>query len=193
MRTYLEFLIMLSIGASKRNQLLSLLAEIYLYDLVDVNGNIFKTLCRYRNIIDGLISGMWKYMCYAQEQHPMRRLCLKLSADKKNKLLGLNISSIFEADNDVDKNEHIIPLTDKTGKLIFSMAYSLWFMFGKYHISYMENGKPVDLMEKNKREFYYSRLKDLRTSIAAQVEKSTKEQDMQTLRGFQSEAKDLIK
>jgi hypothetical protein len=192
MRTYLEFLILLSIGASKKNQLLSLLAEIYLYDFVSIGEDVSTALSNYRRIFDGLISGMWKYMCYAQGKHPLKFLCEKLAVDKKNKLLGLNIDSIFEDDNDVDKNEHIAPLGDDIGMLIFSMAYSLWFMFKKYRISYMENGELVDLEKNHPREFYYKRFKDLRIAIAAQVETSTMAQDMQTLRGFQSKAKELI-
>jgi hypothetical protein len=196
-RTYIEFLTMLSIGASKKNQLLSLLAEIYLYDSVVINGiGISNVLCKYVTVIDGLISGMWKYMCYDQERqqkkHPMKRLCENLSKDKKSRFLGSQINNIFEFDNDADKNEHITPLIEAVGKLIFSMVYSLWFMFKKYHISYIENGEPVDLEKKHKREFYYKELEDLRKTIDTQVQTNTMTQDMQTLRGFQSDAKKFI-
>jgi hypothetical protein len=193
MRTYLEFLVMLSIGASKKNQLLSLLAEIYFYDSVVINGTPISSLLRkYIKITDGLISGMWKYMCYSQEKHPIKCLCEALSEDKKGRFLGSQINTVFEADNDIDKNEYIEPLIDDIGMLIFSMVYSLYFMFKKYHVLYMENGEFVNLENKYKREFYYKRFKDLRLAIAAQVQESTMAQDMQTLCGFQSKAKECI-
>lgn len=192
-RNYIEFLVMLSIGLSKKEQLLSLLAEIYLVDSVEVSGSIYRVLIQYNRIYDGLISGMWKYMCYKQEIHPLRKVHDKLSSDDKTEPLSVFISDIVNSNRDIDKNEHIEPMIDETGKLIFSIAYSIWFMSKKYHVSYKIRGEFLDFPNHKQREFYYKELKDLRKSIEEQISLNDVSQDLETLLHLKTNAEQIIK
>ena len=195
MRTYLEFLIMLSIGLNKKNQLLSLLAEIYLIDTTEITmKNIEQTLKDYRRILDGLISGMWKYMCYAQKEHPLQKVYNKLRSNHKTKQLSLSISigDIFNLNPDVDKNTLIEPMIEEAGKLIFSFVYSIWFMFEKHGIKYYEHKKDVDLKKTKKREFFYDKLEPLRKSVEEQIKSNNNEQDLKTLQNLKSDAKKIL-
>ncbi|MCL1934105.1 MAG: hypothetical protein FWF53_09890 [Candidatus Azobacteroides sp.] len=63
--SYIKLLTMLSIGLNQRDQLLSLLAEVYLFKTVRTNDDDIRNILRDCNrILDGITSGMWKYMCY---------------------------------------------------------------------------------------------------------------------------------
>ena len=192
MRNYIEFLVMLSIGLSKKEQLLSLLAEIYLVDSVEINGTIHQILFQYNRIFDGLISGMWKYMCYKQETHPLKKVQEKLDCDESTEHLSVFITDIISSNRDIDKNEHINPMIDEAGKLIFSIAYSIWFMCKKYHVTYHIRGEVLDLATRKPREFYYKNLKDLRKSIEEQISISSMEQDLQTLTNLKTNATQII-
>ena len=192
MRTYLDFLIMLSIGANKKDQLLSLLAEIYLYSEVEINASIKSVLYKYMGIIDALLSGMWKYMCYVQSIHPMKKVCENLAKDKANIRLSTQINNYFETNTDVDQNKNITLLINEIGTLIFSMFYSLWFMSVRYFIPYKENDIHIDLSRKKPGVFFYNKFDYLRKAIDDQVKASSDEQNIATLHGFQDEAKSLI-
>lgn len=192
MRNYIEFLVMLSIGLSKKEQLLSLLAEIYLVDSVEIYGDIHQILFQYNRIFDGLISGMWKYMCYKQEIHPLKKVLDNLSNDDKTETLGVLISDIINSNRDIDKNEYIEPMIDEAGKLIFSIAYSIWFMSKKYNVTYKIRGQVLDLPTQKQREFYYKELKELRKSIEEQISVSDKAQDIQTLLHLKTDATQII-
>ncbi len=192
MRNYIEFLVMLSIGLSKKEQLLSLLAEIYLVDSVEIKGSIYQILFQYNRIFDGLISGMWKYMCYQQETHPLKKVQEKLDSDENTEHLSVFITDIISSNRDIDKNEHIKPMIDEVGKLIFSIAYSVWFMCKKYHVAYRIRGELLDLPKHKSREFYYINLKDLRKSIEEQISTSSIAQDLQTLTNLKANASQII-
>jgi hypothetical protein len=193
MRSYTEFLVLLSIGSSRKEQLLSLLAELYLLNSIETNNGITNILMQFCRILDGLISGMWKYMCYAQPKHPIQKLCENLEAkDENEQFLGVYIREIFITSRDVDKNECIEQLIDEAGKLIFSIAFSIWFMLKKYNFRYTRNDEYVDLEKDFQREFFYRDLKDIRKTIEDQTALSTSEQDQQVLIGYKLEAKKLI-
>jgi hypothetical protein len=193
MRTYLEFLVLLSIGSSKKEQLLSLLAELHLFNSREINYVITDMLFQYSSILDGLISGMWKYMCYVQPKHPIEKLYEKLNDKSETELLGMYISDVFLANRDIGTSEDINQLINNTGKLIFSIVYSLWFMLKKYHITYRLNNEDINLEQQYLREFFFRDFKDLRKTIEEQIMQSTKEQDVQTLVGLKSKTAELIK
>jgi|GEM_PF-3578039 len=192
MRTYIEFLIMLSIGLNKTDQLLSLLAEIYLVDSIEVTGNIKQTLKDYCRITDGLVSGMWKYMCYMQPIHPLNKVYSNLRANKDTKNISTYISQIFILNPDIDQNKYIFPMIGEVGRLIFSIVYYIWFMCEKYKIPFTMRGELVDLSKTKTREFYYRDLADLRKIIAEQVNSITPEQALQTLQHMKLDAKRLL-
>jgi hypothetical protein len=169
---------MLSIGLDKKNQLLSLLAEIYLIDITKITEkNIKQTLTDFCRILDGLVSGMWKYMCYAQSEHPLIKVYNNLKSNSKTKHLSPYISYILNLNRDVDKNELIEPMIEETGKFIFSTVYSIWFMLEKYGIKYKEHDKIANIKETKKREFFYDKLKPIRKSTEENIQSSNVEQD----------------
>ena len=193
MRNYLEFLTMLSIGLNNIEQLKSLLAEIRLYDLTKTTGDIRTILTNCTRILDGLVSGMWKYMCYSQDEHPLMKVYNKLEASSNtDDLCSYFEDSIFSHNPDIDKNEHIKPMIDETGKLIFSIAYSIWFMLKKYNINWYVRGKTINLEQSYTREFYYRDLSAFRKSIEEMVKYNSTEQDMLLLGMLQSGSRNLI-
>ncbi len=196
MRTYLEFLVMLSIGFNRKEQLLSLLAEVYLFDSIEVTDNIRQTLFNYGRVLDGLISGMWKYMCYSQKKHPLKKVIENLDANDTTEHLSVFISDALKDNLNSDQNENIEPLLHDAGKLIYSIVYSIWFMYEKYRIVYKMRDKRIDLSINYKREFYFRDLSYLRDSIWTQIndkdQPSTTEQNLQTLRDLKSDARRLL-
>jgi orotate phosphoribosyltransferase len=210
--TYIEFLTMLSIGLSKKNQLLSLLAEIYLisHKTKIYDDDIIRTLNTFSGILDGLVSGMWKYTCYDKKEHskinnsdparknkskpprehPLEKIRKNIYSDPKTDYLAACIEEVLSLNPDIEVNDLIEPMIQEAGNLIFSTVYSVWFMFKKYKIRYYEHDKAVDLSVTKQREYFYS--DNLRISIVEQIQSSTKAQDLQTLRNLQYAARKLL-
>ena len=190
--SYTEFLTMLAIGLDKKEQLLSLLAELHLVDF-ETSGNIGEVLNQYFRITDGLVSGMWKYMCYEHSEHPLRKLNKKLRSDEKTRLLSTSIANTFKYNRDTDQNEHIAPMIEEAGKLIFSIVYCLWYMSKKYDVRFKSGRKHINLEIRKKREFYYKNLETFRHSIRDQVDANDTIQNLKTLEELKSDASRLIK
>lgn len=191
-RNYIELLTMLAIGTSRKNQLLSLLAELYLLDSIETNTDIGSILFQCNRILDGLISGMWKYMCYSQSEHPLKKIREKLSADKALKHINIFLGDAMNVEQDTDKNEHIELLIHEAGKLIFSIVYSIWFMSKKYNIICSIRGECVDIPEQRKREFYFRGMADLRKYIKDQIKDSDRVNDIKQMESLKKSAEEII-
>ncbi len=69
-KTFDQFLIMAAIGESKDNQLLSLAAELRIYQ-IKVEGKVSTQdiITAVDSIMDGMVNGIWKYLCYKNVEY----------------------------------------------------------------------------------------------------------------------------
>lgn len=191
-RNYTELLTMLAIGTSRKNQLLSLLAELYLLDSIETDTDVSSILIQCNRILDGLISGMWKYMCYSQSEHPLKKIRENLYADKTMKHISIFLGDAMNVEQDTDKNKNIESLIHEAGKLLFSLVYSIWFMSKKYNIICSIRGEYLDIPEKRKREFYFRKMTDLRKSIEDQIEHNDRIQDIAQIDSLKKSAEQIL-
>lgn len=70
-KTFDQFLVISAIGNSKDNQLLSLAAELQIYqDKVNAeSGTMTDIISAVNSIMDGVTSGVWKYICYRTAEY----------------------------------------------------------------------------------------------------------------------------
>ena len=170
--TYIEFLILLSIGMNKRDHLLSLLAELYLFNDLDIKSdmNIDIILSKTNRVVDALVSGMWKYMCYAREVHPLRDSYKKMLNLDSNMVLAFDLHSAFE------KGEWVKSLIEECGNLIYQTMYVIYFLCKKYNVRCK-----YDMENKKKREFYFYKMRKLRKETEDLVLNSVQNKDADVL------------
>lgn len=191
-KTYNDYLILLAIGINKKDQLLSLLAELYLFEQAKTNGSLNGALKECGKIMDGLVSGMWKYMCYSSKVYPLDSIKTSLNnnQDVIARSLAFQIEDTLLSNPTIDTNKHIHVLLDNAGKLIYTVTYLVWFLMKKNNLtSYVEN-----IEEKRKREFYYKDMKDIRKSLEDLVTNgSMKEEDfLELIHQLQRRAREIF-
>jgi len=123
--SYPELLTLMAIGLNKKEQLLSLLAEVHLFNEKKLVGDIEYILIKHHEILDGLLSGMWKYMCFSQQfkeetkrfkpMHPVEKLIEKLERrdDETSIYVQDFIEEFIDLNRNIDLNQHIEPLLHK--------------------------------------------------------------------------------
>lgn len=78
--TFDQFLIISAIGPNKDNQLLSLAAELEIYqNVVRSKNTISDVIMAVNSIMDGVANGIWKYICYYNNEYS---LCYSIVAHK---------------------------------------------------------------------------------------------------------------
>ena len=204
--SYPELLTLMAIGLNKKEQLLSLLAEVHLFNEKKLIKDIHYILVQHHKILDGLVSGMWKYMCYAQQfkeetkrfkpNHPIITMTEKLKArgDESSITIQEFIEELIDMNRNIDLNPHIEPLLHKAGNLIYSAAYAIWFMSKKYGVSQSISGKRLNLELHRKREFYFDDfdMDTIRGAIEDQVSSNTVEQNISLLHGLKATSKEIL-
>ena len=186
--SYIELLTMLSISLNKRDQLLSLLAEVYLFKTVRTNDADVRNILRDCNrILDGITSGMWKYMCYSSKTHPLEKLLSELINDETTRAIGVNVGEIIDANPNIDKNPNIKNLIDASGDLIFDIAYVVHFLCEKYKVKC-----EIDYKNYNKREFYEYSMKSKRKDFEEGLSESTEDDDLILLQDLHQRATQLL-
>jgi nucleoside phosphorylase len=208
--SYTELLTLMAIGLDKKEQLLSLLAEVHLFNEKKIVGNIEYILIKHHEIFDGIVSGMWKYMCYAQQykettkrsepMHPIEKLIEKLRSknDDISDYVKNDIQEFIYLNRDIDLNQHIEPLMHTAGKLIYSVAYAIWFMSNKYGVYQSISSKRLNLEVDRKREFFFEgiskekEIRSLRKTIEDQVNSNTREQNISFLNGLKADSKRIL-
>lgn len=69
-KTFDKFLVIAAIGEGKDEQLLSLAAELKIYQrVVGTKKNPEDIISAIDSVMDGMISGIWKYLCYKNEEY----------------------------------------------------------------------------------------------------------------------------
>jgi hypothetical protein len=188
LRSYIELLTMLSISLNQRDQLLSLLAEVYLFKTVRTNDtNIRNILQDCNRILDGITSGMWKYMCYSSQIHPLGKLLDELLKDATTRSIGINVGEIIYANPNIDKNPNIKRLIDASGNLIFDVAYVVHLLCKKYSIKCA-----IDYENYYKREFYEHSMRFKRKEFEKRLSASIQNDDVILLQDLHQRAAQLL-
>ncbi|MCL2596212.1 MAG: hypothetical protein FWD66_00820 [Paludibacter sp.] len=188
LNSYIELLTMLSIGLNQRDQLLSLLAEIYLFKTVRAKDvNIRNILRDCNRILDGITSGMWKYMCYSSKTHPLEKLLNELLNNETTRMIGVSVGEIIDANPNADANPNIEKLINASGNLIFDIAYVVHFLCEKYSIKCA-----IDYRNFYKREFYELSMRPKRKDIEERLSASTQDDDLILLYDLHQRATQLL-
>lgn len=135
--TYNKFLTIMSIGRNEKERLLSLVAEIYLFLSVNIEGrnlSIRNMLLKIKQKYDGICSGIWKYACYRQK-NLLEKTFQLLSQDNVNALR----CCLDYVSKPVDRNPNILNYLNECGDFLVNLAYALFKMGEKYSIKFNEN------------------------------------------------------
>lgn len=135
--TYNKFLTAMSIGRNEKERLLSLVAEIYLFSSVNIDGRNLSAksiLLKIKQKYDGICSGVWKYACYKQE-NLVENLFKILSKYNANAMR----CSLDYISKPVDRNPNILQYIDECGEFLVCLAYVLHKMGQVYGIHMDEN------------------------------------------------------
>lgn len=119
--TYNQFLVLLAIGESPKNQILSLCAELNL--MIKLNADMFFKeedtipIPQYRMLLSGIESGLWKYRCFKNNAYEQteQQIC---------EYGGIEVlRGIISVRRHYDKNKKLLEILDKCGEILFTMAF----------------------------------------------------------------------
>ncbi|MCD7761779.1 MAG: hypothetical protein LUI14_01010 [Lachnospiraceae bacterium] len=186
--SYNEFITLLSIGSSKKNQMYSLVAELYLLERINMNvplkqilddmdhyselkGDITRPL--YQGIIDGISSGLWKYSCYTKEGLMDN---LFAAARRKQDDVRFILEDYVNDSDGSDANPIYDRMIEECGALLYEIAFLFNFSRRKYP------GKET-LYERNYKNklfkgmaFYNDKFKSMRHGIYKLCENASDEE-----------------
>ncbi len=174
--TYSQYLTLRSIGNSKKNQFLSLCAELYQILLIDDSYLEFYSdnKKKFSKIVSGINSGLWKYFCY------------------KNDALNKTNRDIFDKDQNVaaiiassnipvreDRNPALEKVIDQAGELLFYTAFFIQNVVSNMNkINYFNysNNFDSDLGEETSKSsktvfshYYYKMFEDKRRDVESKI------------------------
>lgn len=135
--TYNKFLTVISIGRNEKERLLSLVAEIYLFLSVNIDGrnlSVKSILLKIKQKYDGICSGIWKYACY--KQGSLIEKLFKILSKHNGNVMRCSLDYISKP---VDRNPNILQYIDECGEFLVCLAYALNKMGQIYGIHMDEN------------------------------------------------------
>ena len=188
--TFIDFLTLLSIGLDKRNQLLSLLAELHLFTNLEIDQNKgIKDVLRKINtstILDGFISGMWKYMCYSRKVHPLEVIMSKMLEEDEQMI------TFFHSDivDEFDKSNWIFDSIKECGKLLYRIMYTVFYLCQKHKVDYK-----INVNDDKQRHFYVFRhyeFGSLMSDVESQTSFISMNESLYLLAELQKQAKGCI-
>lgn len=133
--TYNDFLTLLAIGSDRKNQMYSLMAELYLMTRIETNNLLIEILDemdhyatkkresdrpQYQGIMDGIGSGMWKYTCFCQK-NLMDSIFIE-AGNVKSDIRFIKEDYLAGAGEN-DENPIFLKLIDECGYLLYEIAY----------------------------------------------------------------------
>lgn len=124
--TYTQYLTLRAIGNNKKNQYLSICAE--LYQITKLNISFFsqseeEISANYGNILSGINSGLWKYWCFKNDALNTTTFDLF----NKNKDAGAIL--LLDAEPPSDKSERWDTSIDNAAYLLFNVAFLIDAVF----------------------------------------------------------------
>ena len=187
-----ELLTLLSIGYNKRNQLLSLLAELHLFSELNIGEeeNLNKVLEKISKsaAVDGLTSGMWKYVCYSRREHPLKTIFKKMPTVDRRMIPSLRADII----HDFDKSEWIPRLINESGELLYRIMYTVYFLCQKYEISLEEKVKVNNNRHRDYYIFRSEQFEDLKENVKEQLSSIDEGSILDLIIELQKQAKLLL-
>ena len=181
--TYDQYLTIQAIGDNRKNQILSLCAEIY--QALCLKEEIFfedidrLPVHRYRQMLSGIDSGLWKYKCFQEDA--LNKMTRKI---KEYSSAGI-IRGFIDIQPPYDLGEKATELRNEMGEFLFKSAYILnellrlcgrleTFRFGfvdnpRYPASAGDRAGNIETIF-SKSNFYYR--KAIKTEIDADIAKS---------------------
>lgn len=122
--SYDQYLTILAIGNSPKNQALSLVAEVNMIEqiksemfLEDISKLPIK---KYKSLLSGINSGLWKYRCFKGDKkgNALEQTNSILCKIDINALRAINVAS-----NVYDKGKEIYDFVDECGRFLYKSAY----------------------------------------------------------------------
>ena len=175
--TYIQFLTLRAIGNNKKNQFLSLCAELFQVsqlpdEFFSLDTGIRKTSER---ILSGINSGLWKYWCFKGD-----------ALNKTTQLIwnkDIQVGSILsvEVEGPSDQRTEWNDVIDKAGELLYRIAFfiqealnvmcksSVFRVEDEFPDEERRNSTDASPMVFNRSSYYYKTLKALRHEISAEV------------------------
>ena len=181
--TYDQFLTILSIGENRKNQILSLCAEIY--QVICLKEEMFfdtpdqALINKYKPMLSGINSGLWKYHCFKGN-------ALRKTTEKIMEYEGLDaVRAIQPIQTSHDKGDSLVKLRDEMGEFLFRAAYILNELLrisgrvSQFYCSNIDDTHPTSERRGvnsktvfNKANFYFR--KDVKAQIDSDIAESEK-------------------
>ena len=195
--TYNDFLTLLAIGSDRKNQMFSLMAELYLMTRIETNNSLFEILDemdryaskmreldrpQYQGIMDGIGSGMWKYTCFCQEN---LMDSIFIEAGKAKSDIRFIKEDYLAGAGENDENPVFLELIDECGYLLYEIAYLFNYAQKRY------SSKEMNQIFR-KAAFYNSQFESMRHAIKNKCEFSTEEELIHDLGTLKKRALALI-
>lgn len=133
--TYNRLLTLASIGENKKERVLSLAAEVYLFASIHMeNLPLKRILSKVKSKFDGICSGIWKYACYRQDMLLFNTFTL-VSKDNYN----IQRAYFDYVSVDLDLNPNIDQFIQEIGEYLVSVAYSFYKIGLQYKMNMNDN------------------------------------------------------
>lgn len=192
--TYNDFLTLLAIGSDRKNQMFSLMAELYLMTRIETDNSLIEILYeldhyapkeqglsrpQYQGIMDGIGSGIWKYSCFCQDDL-MNSLFTKARQIKSD--VRLIKEDYLTETGENDENPFFLELIDECGRLLYEIVYLFNYAQKRYQNEQMDQ-------EMNrifrKGAFYNTKFESMRHVIKCRCKGCTEDEliyDLSTLK-----------
>lgn len=153
--SYNRLLTLLAIGNEEKSKILSLIAEVHLIrgeKFDDLYYNAKQSLYKLGRIIDGILSGVWKYACYSEEELINKIFILMSKYSKSKSDIYLILSSLgIQFDNNIKLNFNFI---EEIGLYLLDVVlfyyYACNYLKLKFHSDF-KSQLYSDLLFKNKK------------------------------------------
>lgn len=188
--TYNDFLTLLAIGSDRKNQMFSLMAELYLMTRIETNNSLIEILdemdhyairkrepdsLQYQGIMDGIGSGLWKYTCFCQEK---LMDSIFIEAGKVKSDIRFIKEDYLAGAGENDENPVFLEMIDECGYLLYEIAYLFNYAQKRY------SNKEMNQIFR-KVAFYNEQFKSMRHGIKNKCEVCSEEElihDLSTLK-----------
>ncbi len=189
-RSYSDFLTLLAIGPDKKNQMFSLMAELYLLTRIDMDASLQEILRemdkaredKYLGIMDGINSGMWKYACFC-EKDMIDEIFSKASNTQSD--IRYIKEEYLTSVGENDENPIYAEMIEQCGRLLYEIAYLFNYAQKKY--TNEERNKVL-----RKAAFYNKQFDSMRHAIKSICETASEEEIIKDLKELKKRAQALI-
>lgn len=195
--TYNDFLTLLAIGPDKKNQMFSLIAELYLMLRIDTHTSLSEILhemdhysvkkkesdrCQYQGIMNGIGSGIWKYSCYCQDD---LMDTVFINASKKQRDIRFIKEEYLLGNDENDENPIFVDLLDECGILLYEITYLFNYAQKRY------TGEKINKVFK-KSAFNNDKFRSMRHGIEKKCEICSEEELVSNFQDLKKRAWSLV-